>query len=107
MPYDEAREFLSILGEVCDFYREVVAARETHDIFESNVERDAVDIVEFLQFLAGAQIEHGEDTSFADYRHFLLQRADVQASHGIIDFCDVCGKRIVKIYLHYVSAFQT
>lgn len=72
MSYDEAGELLSILGEVRNFNREIVVARETHDILESDVERDAVDILEFLQFLAGAQIEYGQDTGFADYCHFLL-----------------------------------
>jgi len=52
--YNETRELLPVFGEVRNFYREIIVACETHDILEGNVERNAVDILEFLQFLASA-----------------------------------------------------
>lgn len=85
MTHHEARELLSVLGEIRHLDRKIVIACEAHDVLESDVERHAVDILKFLQFLSGTQIEHGKNTSFADHRHLLLQRADVQAPHGIID----------------------
>jgi len=70
--YDKTGKLLPILREVRNFYRKVIVAREAHNILEGNVKRDAVDILEFLQFLAVAQIEDGQNSSFADHCHFLL-----------------------------------
>lgn len=106
VPYDEAGELLPVLGEVRNFNREVVVAREAHDVLESDVERDAIHILEFLQLLAGAQIEYGQDAGFADHCHSLLQGTDVQAPHGVLDFRNVRGKRIVEVYLHYLPTLQ-
>jgi len=46
--YDKTGELLPVLGKIRNFYRKIIVARETHDILEGNVERDAVDILEFL-----------------------------------------------------------
>lgn len=104
MTHDEAWELLSVFWKVRDFYREVIVAREAHDILESNVERYTVDILEFLQFFTGTQVKYEQNSSFADYCHPLLQRTDVQTPHGILDFRDVRRKRIVEIYFHHVPS---